>query len=332
MTLNLGSFSAVVDIGSNSVKFILFEQQREVPQNPRTLKVIDQGSYVTRLGKGTSESGFFADESINATQKALREIKTKIGEGVSIRAFATESARKVKDISPLVEIIKKELNCDLTVLTGQQEADLSTTGAIAAAFAYWPKLNKQSTIFPFIEIGGGSTQFGFIHGSDSQSLSIPFGAVNIFEKLKLPNEGFNSNDWQVFRDKIKSMLDHLDKSQSIKNLAEKYKKFSKEKLTVCPLGIGGSLLLAAKILNSSNKIDDQNPGLEIDKQSFLKSAQELALKSVSDRLNISLMDAGRADILPAGLLLFFVVADILDLPDSIFITSWGLRHGIAINS
>ena len=151
---------AVLDIGSNSVRFALLERDDGgaffVPGGRKEL-------CTTRLGKGLDQTGRMAPESMEATVAACRRFCDKAQAAqATAYAYATSAVRDADNRQELLDALKDACP-DLSVflLSGEEEGRLAYQGA----------LGRQAGTL--LDIGGGSAQVV----TPQWSVSFPTGCV-----------------------------------------------------------------------------------------------------------------------------------------------------------
>lgn len=298
---------AVVDIGSNSIKYLVAQVERGA------LTPVDSGSWVTRLGKNLEKSGGLLEESsLEATAKALVEIASKLKgprKLESLRVVATAAARNAKNPEALATRVKKHLGVDLEILSGQDEALWSMRGARQAAVQNFPNES-----FVYLDVGGASTEVGFLHPS-FRAHSFDGGALRCHQGLGLDLIPVKDEAWNEARIDIHKYFPE----NAYKPLLADYQAHSYRAVAV-----GGTLLLATAYCNPVLRSPS---GCLVTRSELEELADRVRRKSLRDRLAMNDMDADRADILPAGILVLTTCLARLG-QNEVFVTSWGLRHGL----
>lgn len=163
---------AGVDIGTNSVRLLV----ADIDRADGPLKTIDRRMRITRLGQGVDSTRRLAPEAIDRTVAVLREYREAIeGGGVDrVRATATSAARDAANRDDFFAAATDALGVIPELVSGEEEARLSFTGATTDLDAPAPYL--------VVDIGGGSTEF--ILGTDAPEAlcSIDVGCVRVTEQ------------------------------------------------------------------------------------------------------------------------------------------------------
>ncbi|MEO5668102.1 MAG: hypothetical protein ABIR96_08585 [Bdellovibrionota bacterium] len=298
---------AVVDIGSNSIKYLVAQGERGA------LVPVESNSWVTRLGKNLeTNGGYLEEQSLRATENALIEIATKLKgprKLEKLRVVATAAARNAKNQSELADRVKKHLGVDLEILSGQDEALWSMKGALQAASEHFP-----NDRFVFLDIGGASTEIGFLRPT-FLAHSFDGGALRCHEGLGLAKIPVSDETWSDARTDIQKYFPE----SSYKSLLSDY-----QSQTYRAVAVGGTLLLATSYCNP---VIRSAAGCLVTRIELEELSDRVRRKSMKDRLSMVGMDADRADILPAGILVLTTCLARLG-QDEVFVTSWGLRHGL----
>ncbi|MBK9174981.1 MAG: phosphatase [Flavobacteriales bacterium] len=139
---------AIVDLGTNTFNLLIYEQ------GEAGLRVVKSVELPVFLGKGGIEKGAITADAFARGMGALRQHKaTAEAQGVtSIRGFGTSMLRNARNGAEFVRGAQEELGIGITILPGEQEAELILAGVRQAVpFGSQPSL--------VMDIGGGSTEF-----------------------------------------------------------------------------------------------------------------------------------------------------------------------------
>ena len=163
---------AVIDIGSNSVRLVVYDHLGRAP-----LPRFNEKS-LCGLGDGLAETNELSKEAIKLTLHALRRY-TAVAEamGVSrIDIIATEAVRRAKNGPFLVNAIQEETGLKTHVLSGQEEARFAALGVISG-------FHRPKGLVG--DLGGGSLDLAqvIIDRVGDQRASLPIGALPITEAM-----------------------------------------------------------------------------------------------------------------------------------------------------
>ena len=172
--MHLSNPVAVIDIGTNSIKFIIAEKS-EIG----TMRILHQETIELRIGTGISTQKLcFSNETMTRLITVLSNLKMK-AEGFrahTIKIVATSAVREANNQNELGQKINETLKIPLEILSGNDEAY-----HIGNAIHLDPKWKAAKTL-NFIDLGGGSMECIKIHNHRiDQAISMPLGAVRLTE-------------------------------------------------------------------------------------------------------------------------------------------------------
>jgi exopolyphosphatase/guanosine-5'-triphosphate,3'-diphosphate pyrophosphatase len=152
---------AAVDCGTNSLRLLL----ADVDPGRAGLTDVVRRMEIVRLGQGVDQTGRLAPEALARTMTVLRDYADIIARSgaQAVRMVATSATRDADNAAEFVRLVKEVLGVAPEVLTGDEEAVLSFTGATAELAA-----GPDPGPFLVADIGGGSTEFvlGLPRGDD----------------------------------------------------------------------------------------------------------------------------------------------------------------------
>ena len=152
--------TAVIDIGSNSVRLMLCADGKET----QTLET-------TRLGQGVAERKL-QPEPVQRTLRAIERFhRMAVDAGCDkVYAFATSAVRDALNRDELLVPVKERYGLDIDVIPGQVEAQLAYMGAAQG---------KRACV---IDIGGASTELVAGEGAVERAVSLQVGAVRLKDR------------------------------------------------------------------------------------------------------------------------------------------------------
>ena len=163
---------AVVDIGSNSVRLVVYEQFARAP-----LPRFNEKS-LCRLGAGLNETGELSAESFERTVAAARRFQA-VAYAMHVDAIdviATEAVRRASNGDQLVAAIARETGLAVRILAGTEEAHYAALGVIAGLYQPAGLVG---------DMGGGSLEVAEILRDrvGERSVSLPLGALPVQDLL-----------------------------------------------------------------------------------------------------------------------------------------------------
>jgi exopolyphosphatase/guanosine-5'-triphosphate,3'-diphosphate pyrophosphatase len=167
---------AVIDVGTNSVKFLLAEQTDD---GWRT--IVDRAE-VTRLGEGLEEGGSIGPDALARTADAIGEMsgEARVAGTNAIVAVGTAALRAASNANDAIATMRQRSGITVEVISGDEESRLAYLAATAGLAG---TTRGSSLVF---DTGGGSSQFTFGHGAEVQDrFSVPVGAGRFTERFGL---------------------------------------------------------------------------------------------------------------------------------------------------
>ena len=167
-----GRIVAGIDCGTNSIRLIMFSVEGdEVRELAREVRL-------ARLGQGVDATGEFHPDALARAFAVFDEYRDMIHAqgGAELRVVATSAARDVSNRAEFERGVRDRLGVDVEIISGDEEARLSSQGVLSGVEAESPSL--------VIDIGGGSTELVLLDGSDIQhAISLNVGAVRVHERF-----------------------------------------------------------------------------------------------------------------------------------------------------
>lgn len=161
---------AVIDIGSNTVRLCIYELKND------KLGLVLNRSVMALLGSKVVD-GALSREGVLAACDALLSLKQFV-RGANVQktfVFATAALRNIRNSSQAVAEIQEKTGFLIDVLSGEDEAFLTFSGAA-----------REQDIYDGViaDIGGGSTELVLVkEGKPVQTASLPFGSLVAFVRF-----------------------------------------------------------------------------------------------------------------------------------------------------
>lgn len=178
----------VVDVGSNSIRMVVFDGAARSPAYFYNEKVM------AGLGQGLVTTGRLNPQGVERGLAALRRFAA-LAEGMGIKPLtcvATAAVREAEDGPAFRKRVEKETGLKLWVIDGQEEARLSAQGVLLG----WPE--AQGLV---CDIGGSSMELAVVaNGKVGKRVTSPLGPFRLQQV-----EGGKSG----LRDYIKAVMEKL---------------------------------------------------------------------------------------------------------------------------
>ncbi|MFD9412254.1 exopolyphosphatase [Streptomyces sp. NPDC059989] len=167
---------AGIDCGTNSIRLLVADCDPTTGE----LVELDRRMTIVRLGQGVDKTGRLAPEALERTFAACREYAAVIKElgAEKIRFVATSASRDAENRDDFVQGVKEILGVEPEVISGDQEAEFSFTGATKELVAH----EHLERPFLVVDIGGGSTEFVVGEDHVRASRSVDVGCVRMTER------------------------------------------------------------------------------------------------------------------------------------------------------
>ena len=169
---------ACIDCGSHSTRLLI----SEVDTDSKNLKTLHRDTKVTQLSKGVTKTNRLSEDGILRSLDCIGDYLKVINDfeidPSALRIVATQAARQAENRDDFFTQIKKISSVEPDLLDGNKEAEL---GFLGATQSFNPPLSFQPPYLS-IDIGGGSTEFGFGTTTCEHSISLDIGSVSLTEK------------------------------------------------------------------------------------------------------------------------------------------------------
>ena len=286
---------AAIDCGTNSIRLLVADA------DPATGELVDLDRRMTivRLGQGVDRTGRLAPEALERTFAACREYAGIIKEhgAERLRFVATSASRDAENREDFVRGVLDILGVEPEVITGDQEAEFSFTGATREL------TGRTDLARPYlvVDIGGGSTEFVVGDEKVRAARSVDVGCVRMTER-HLVHGGEVSDpptEEQIaaIRADIEAALD----------LAEQTVPLREARTLV---GLAGSVTTVSAIAQDLPDYDSARIHHSRISRARVREITEHLLHSThAERATIPSMHPGRVDVIGAGSLVLLAIME-----------------------
>lgn len=297
---------AALDCGTNTIRLYV----ADVAPDGSVTRITRQ-TEIVRLGQGVDETGELHPEALERTLQAaqrygaeLRRLKPD-----AIRFVATSATRDARNGHEFVDGIKAAIGVEPEVISGAEEAALAFDGATS-----W-LLTKFPAPYLVVDLGGGSTELvlgglgqpddagaGVVdgalmpQGTDSTAAQVPkvwaaysmdVGSVRLTER-RLKQDPPTEPEIELARADTDAMI-------------KKAKAIVPIEKTRTIVGVAGTVTtLAAYHLGLKQYSAEAVNGLALTPVQIQKDCQAMFQMTKQQRLDLGIMQPGRADIIGAG--------------------------------
>ncbi|MFF8906737.1 Ppx/GppA phosphatase family protein [Streptomyces olivaceoviridis] len=286
---------AAIDCGTNSIRLLVADADPATGE----LTDLDRRMTIVRLGQGVDRTGRLAPEALERTFAACREYADVIKEhgAERLRFVATSASRDAENREDFVRGVLDVLGVEPEVITGDQEAEFSFTGATK-------ELTGRSDLtrpYLVVDIGGGSTEF--VVGGDHvrAARSVDVGCVRMTERHLVHggevSDPPTEDEIAAMRADIEAALDLAEQSVPLR-----------EAHTL--VGLAGSVTTVSAIAQELPAYDSARIHHSRVSRDRVREITERLLRSThAERAAIPSLHPGRVDVIGAGALVLLAIME-----------------------
>ena len=166
---------AAIDCGSNSTRLLIAEARAG------ELFPLFKTHKVTKTSEGLELSNEISKDAKNRLIKVLREYLKRINAENVDQIFITGTAvfRDANNSDEVIEEIRKKLDLEIQVISGQEEGYLTSLGVLSS--------NTINNDFFIVDIGGRSTELIYDSENRTNVHSLDLGVVSLTERISNVN-------------------------------------------------------------------------------------------------------------------------------------------------
>jgi exopolyphosphatase/guanosine-5'-triphosphate,3'-diphosphate pyrophosphatase len=297
---------AGIDCGTNSIRLLIADVDRS------GLTDVVREMRIVRLGQDVDRTGRLAPEALDRTRAALADYAATIRahEAERVRMVATSATRDAANRDEFSEMVRAELGVDAEVITGQQEAALTFTGAVSA-------LGAPTGPLLVVDIGGGSTEL--VRGQDGtiRAHSMDVGCVRMTER---------------------HLRDDPPTAEQIAATIADVRAATDDARADVPLdgeftfvGVAGTVTTVAAIALELDRYDaDVIHGAQISADRIAEVTERLLGMTHAERAALPVMHPGRVDVIGGGALVLRTLVEQLGV-ESVVASEHDILDGIALS-
>jgi exopolyphosphatase/guanosine-5'-triphosphate,3'-diphosphate pyrophosphatase len=158
---------AVLDIGSNSVRLVVYER------HARSLTPLYNEKSSCALGRGLAQTGRLAYENIDRALTAIQRfaLVVRLMKAGEVHVLATSAVRDASNSDAFVNAVEATMNAPVQVLSGEQEAHFAALGVVAGIPDFTGIVG---------DLGGGSLELSAIaDGRDARGETHELGVIRL---------------------------------------------------------------------------------------------------------------------------------------------------------
>jgi exopolyphosphatase/guanosine-5'-triphosphate,3'-diphosphate pyrophosphatase len=282
---------ACIDIGSNTTRLLVADCEAG------TLREVQQTRVFTRIAPDLARDGVIPSTKIEAIVSAVcaQQSQAQTLGAVELRAVGTAAIRRAQNSDELLDALRARCGLEVTVLTGEEEARLAFLGAASLLE------NPPPARLAVVDVGGGSSELvvGFAPDQVCWSASLTLGSGELTYAL-LCSDPPAPSELQAARERATQAFARLEPPQPEAALA-----------------VGGSATSLSVLA-----------GRRLHADSFERALELLSGAPAADIAERFGLEPERVRLLPAGLLILQVAAEVLGC--ELQIARGGLREGVLL--
>ncbi|RAJ62531.1 exopolyphosphatase/guanosine-5'-triphosphate,3'-diphosphate pyrophosphatase [Streptomyces sp. Amel2xB2] len=303
---------AAVDCGTNSIRLLVADADPATGE----LKELARRMEIVRLGQGVDRTGRLAPEALERTFAVCRDYARSVAEldAQHVRFVATSASRDAENREEFVRGVLDILGTEPEVITGEEEAQLSFTGATRAL------TGRGDLAQPYlvVDIGGGSTEFVVGDASVRASRSVDIGCVRLTERHGLSGP-VTPRQYEAMRADVTAALDEVERTVPLA-----------EARTL--VGLAGTVTTVAGIALG---LDSYDPSAihhsRITYERTAEVVERLAASTHDERAAIPVMHPGRVDVITAGAVILLTIMERTGARE-VVVSEHDILDGIAIHT
>jgi exopolyphosphatase/guanosine-5'-triphosphate,3'-diphosphate pyrophosphatase len=303
---------ATIDVGTNTILLLVAELDED-----GAFRVLTDRAEIARLGEGVDRTRSLSAAGVERALEVLREyVHACRNFGVEeIAAAGTSALRDALNAKSFLARLQHELNLELRVLSGQEEAAYSY-------LAVRKGLQLDAKDVLVVDVGGGSTEFiwakdGKLHGW----ASLDVGSVRLTER-------FLASD-PARREECDRLIQTVD--QSLEKLLTDWSALRQgqgESRRTVMVGIAGTFTtLSAVEKGLTHYSHSEVHGSRLTRAEVERQVELYRASTIAERKRIPGLEPKRADVILAGAIAIQRIMALFDIDEAI-VSDQGIRYGL----
>jgi exopolyphosphatase/guanosine-5'-triphosphate,3'-diphosphate pyrophosphatase len=289
---------AAIDCGTNSIRLLVADVTAS-DSGERSLRDVHREMRVVRLGQGVDATGELHPDAIARTRAALVDYTNVLRrKGTErVRMVATSATRDAANKDRFFDMTREVLGVEAEVITGDEEARLSFTGAVS-------DLDPDEGPFLVSDIGGGSTElvlgtWNGVLGDVEAARSVDIGCVRLTERCLRGDPPTEADVEEAVR-------------VTTDILAEAFEAVPTAKAKTW-IGVAGTVTTLVALTKDLPQYDPAEIHLaRIGLDRIRETTAKLLTMSHDERAALGPMHPGRVDVICGGALVVRTLADHLE--------------------
>lgn len=303
---------AAVDCGTNSIRLLVTDLDSQAGTHSEVVRRME----IVRLGQGVDATGRLAPEALVRTFAACDDYAAQIRDlgAQRIRFVATSATRDAANRDEFFDGVRARFGVEPEVITGDEEAALSFTGATQAVARSG---DGHPAPYLVVDIGGGSTEFVLGEREVDAARSVDIGCVRLTER-HFKQDPPTAEQIAAARRDIDAAID----------LAAGVVPIHQAKTLV---GVAGSVTTVSAVALGLAEYDRERVHLSrIPAETVRRVGADLLASTHEQRAANRVIHPGRVDVIGAGALILAQIVDRLGLPE-VVVSEHDILDGIALS-
>ena len=299
---------AAIDCGTNSIRLLVADVDLEAG----TLVDLDRRMLIVRLGQDVDRTGRLAPDALERTFAACEEYGSVVRDlgAEAVRFVATSASRDASNRDVFVAGVRERLGVEPEVVTGDEEAALSFTGAVRGLP---PGVVDRPTLV--VDIGGGSTEVVLGDTAPFAAISVDVGCVRMTER-HLHADPPTPEEVAAATADVDAALDRVAAAVPLEQAAGL-------------VGLAGSVTTVAALALGLTAYDPAAiHGARLAAADVRDWSERLLVMTHDERAALPPMHPGRVDVIGAGVLVLRRLLDRTGLPE-VVVSERDILDGIA---
>ena len=290
----MAKITAIIDIGSNSMRMVVFKKTSRF-----AFHLINESKSKVKISEGCYENNGNlqplpmqrAFEALQSFLEIAKNLKSR-----KILCVATSALRDAPNKKEFLSKVSRDLKLNIKVISGEKEA-------------YYGGVSTLNLLdcdnFTSVDIGGGSTEFAFVkEGNIVKTISLDIGTVRIQELF------LNKNDIDGAKEYIISQLESIQ-----------------EKLPTV-VGLGGSARALSRIIKKNDLYPlDNLHGFTYNAQEKLPFFRDIIEATSNKELKKLGVEKDRYDTISSGTIIFKTIVKYFEV-QKVVTSEVGVREGV----
>lgn len=294
---------AVIDLGTNTCNLLI------AGYDTNDYQIFYQGKVAVKLGKAGIHKNLLTEQGLERAVNAIHLHQQRISSFVNteVIVIATSAIREATNKEWFQQQIKEKTGLELTVISGEKEAELIFKGVKLAL-----KVLEDHTLI--LDIGGGSNEFILIEGEEPVwKQSFPLGVARVVERMP-PSDPIADNE--IIQ--ISQWFDH--------GLGALWERLNGVPVTTL-IGCSGAFNTITDLLDQTDAGTKARIRQEITISDFKRISEMLIASTTAQRMTMKGMESLRIEMIVPAILFIKLIVERIGI-QRIYYTDFALMEGV----